>query len=327
MTFNFAIFIAGLSFAIITSANSGLESVAVTAYGRKADLTALVELVNVKNLPLLVKKMQNYNVSIYQVPIDSASAANQNFTFLNQVPAEKFPELAFKLSEVDSGSALFTTKDEIKNATANVILIASDAEPMTLLHEFAHHLFENQNHEDTAAITELEKDNYSFLRRFNFKTSKVMLDNSLLLSKLWRDEIKELAEEYANSVESKQGRSASEEIAIESTLIKILAQEKSHFLNLERARGGIVRYGIGLTVVSESLVRNIFALNDLIVTEGLNQDTSTTEEEKTDWQTRRAKIELKLNQYLDGPLARMRAQIYAAKDYLELLEKQKKESP
>lgn len=305
---------------LIPSARAGF--VIETAYGRKADISELSEIVKLKNIEDVVYRFEEFNLQIYKVKIskNQNEKKKETFAFLKEAPISLYPELEMKMLEIDSGSALFSSKNDFLNSKTNIILIADDASPMTIFHEFIHHLFEIQNPEKTEEISK-EQINYEmFLRRFNFKTRKVMLDNSLLISKKWRDEIKELAEEYVQKIDDGQGIIAAEEIAIESALVPLMQEGGSIFFELERSKQGINNYSRGLITRSESLVYNIFALNDLIITEGINQDPNVTDEEKNDWSIRKTAIEKKLNKYLNGPIFKMRESVKKAQEILASLE-------
>ncbi len=297
--------------------SSSAKTIVTTVYNRQADITILEKLVQIKDLRQLVRLMEKENVKIFKVTPKELANTESTFSFLAEASVTQHPELQAKIIEVDSGSALFSTQDELPSATSNIILIASDAEPMTLIHEFVHHLFELQNHADTEKITASQIEAESILRRFNFKTRKVMMNYSLLISKQWRDEIKSVIEDYTSTVDSSQGHVSAEEVAIETALVQLLIQQKSVHLNLDRAANGINNYALGLTGRSESLVQNIFALNDLLVTDGMNQDPETTDAEREDWKLRRTRVEIKLNAYLNGPLASMRKQIQSAQELLK----------
>ncbi len=298
------------------------KTLATTVYGRTADLTILETLGQQENLSEMVKAMESVRVRIYKVPGSSDAKAIRYFSFLLEAPVGEFPDLLDKVSDVGPQSALFSTQSEIHGAKTNVILIADDALPMTVLHEFSHHLFESQNHQQTAELSKAQAEGNAVLTRFNFKTRKVMLDNSLLVSKQWRDEIKSIAEEYAATVNSGQGQIASEEIVVETALLRTLVDTKSKYLNLKRANEGINGYAQGLAIRSNSLIENIYALDDLIVTEGFNQDPETSDEERKDWQQRRSKMEKSLHDYQQGPLKQMKAQVEAAQILLKTIKAQ-----
>lgn len=116
-----------------------------------------------------------------------------------------------------------------------------------------------------------------------------MLNNRLLLSKQWRDEIKEVTEDYTATVNRGQGPIASEEIAIETTLRRVLVATKSKYLNLKSAD------------------------------EGLNLDSTATEAERNDWQNRRITMEKTLHAYQAGPMKLMQAQVQMALDLVKKL--------
>jgi ACT domain-containing protein len=311
-----AITLLGFSLSAISHASTIVE----TAYGRRADISVLTDIVKLKNLEEIVNRLENEGVRIYKVKMEGIKESR--LSFLKDAPVDLYPDLAEKIADVDSRSAMFCTKSEISNSKTNIILIAEDAEPMTLIHEFMHHLFETQNHDQTDYITETQKKYSVFLRRFNFKTRKVMLDNGLLVSKLWRSEIEEVAEEYANTINEGQGQIAAEEVAIESALSSLLQNDDGFLFNLTRAKEGVNGYALGLTIRSESLVRNIIALDDLVITEGLNQDPEATMEERQAWLARKEILENKLNDYLNGPLAIMGKQVKSAQNILALKEKE-----
>ncbi len=304
------------SIVVLLSQVALAKTIVRTVYGRAADITVMEKLVKMTDLTEIVRIIESHKVKIYKVAPDKPSDEEATFNFLPAPPIGQLPDLIPKIADVDSGSALFTTRDGVQGAATNIILLASDAKPMTLLHEFIHHLIEVQNHAETEKITKAQLESESILRRFNFKTRKVMMDNSLLISKQWRDEIKVVSEEYTSTINSSQGSIGAEEVATETVMLKLLIKQKSPHLDLVRAEKGINNYATGLTTQSEGLVRNIFALNDLIVTEGMNQDPETSDLERKDWQKRRSIIEKKLNTYLNGPIAAMRAQIKSVQHLL-----------
>lgn len=317
-------FIIFLQFSFLLSNAASAEPFATTVYGRTADLQSLQKLVNITDLHKIIQIMETTNLKIYKIPVSTDGKQTQSFDFLDSAPVKNFPELAYKVSDVDSGSALFVSQNEIPHFPKNIILIASDANPMTVFHEFTHHLFEIQNHKDTQDITNYQNAYENMLRRFNFKTSKIMLNYSLLISKQWRDEIKDLCEEYSNSIEQGQGTLAAEEVAVETALLNLLVDSKSPHLNLKRAQQGINGYAQGLIIRSDDLARNILALNDLIVTEGIDQDPHAQETERIEWAKRRVKIEKVIFAYIDGPLEKMKKQVLSAQETLRHLQESKK---
>lgn len=293
---------------------------AETAYGRRANFEQVRALVSNSNLPAVVSEMQAHSLQIFKVRIPEHERMKQNhfFDFLPDIPAEKYPELRAEADDVGSASAVFITQNSVVGSSSNFILIAEDALPMTIFHEFCHHLFEVQNHLATEKITEIQIENQKLNRRFDFKTRKVMLDNGLLVSKLWREEIKELIEDMTGSISAGKNDfiMAAEEIAVELNLLKILAEKKSGYMNRERAEQGINGYASGLLSRSQGVVRNTMSLADLITTEGLNQDPAATNEEKLDWKVRQKVVEQKLNAFLRGTWARMRSQVDEAQAIL-----------
>jgi hypothetical protein len=299
------------------------EPLAMTVYGRKADLALLNKVSQIPSLNSMVQEMEQGNVKIYKVPraIKADAQRSKTFDFLPSVPVEQAAKFEEKVADVQSEGALFVTQDEIPGASSNFILIANDAEPMTLLHEYIHHLFETQNHQETTKIGEMESEHNSFLRRFNFKTGKILSDRDLLASKLWRDEIKSLSEEYVESMESGQGIILAEEVAVETNLAKILIANGSPHFDIQRAHVGIDTYASGLVKLSESHADQILALNDVIRTDGISQDPEATDSERSDWSQRSKVMEVKLRTYINGPIASMKSQVRDAQKLLKALER------
>ena len=317
-----------LGFTLFTVSNSYAKNFE-TVYGRKADVTVLERLIRLKDLDQIVASMEKTGLRIFRVLeteenkiIDQAKKKKKTkyFDFLPTVPNDLKEKLKYYESDAQDESAIFISWNEIgPENDGNIILISEYVSPTTLFHEFAHHLFEINNRVDTLKYSEDQNKYNSEHGILVRRMGKVLFDRSLLVNPLWRRDIDNSIADTQILAVVVEGRLVSEEVAVESGLLKLMWESQSPWFDIERAHQGIHRYGQGLVNMSQGIMNNVLALMDIVRTDGENMDPTVTEDEIKRRKTLYEPLKKKMDNYLTKDIVLMQRAVDDAKSYLETI--------
>ncbi len=296
-----------------------------TIYDREADVLALRKVLMSPTLLGAVNEMRKSNVLIYKVAVDASAdpdlkGKSRTFEFLPPVPEHLKTRLESQIAEVNGEGALFVTWNDF-DSDKNVILISEYAKPGTVFHEFAHHLFETQNHSETLALSKNQKEFQDFLRIYNRRVTGALMDDYSLSRRNWRENYDEYINEYSKTFENAQGYINAEEVAIEVGLLKLMIEVKSPHFDVARANEGILLYA-QKSIVNGSLFRveGVFALMDTIRTGAKQSDSDWTPEEDIQRNQLYDQITKRLNSFKKYRISALQLQIDEAKKILQELE-------
>lgn len=315
-----------LVFTLFTLSNSYAKNFE-TVYGRKADVTMLERMIRLNDLGQIVASMQKTGVRIFRVLetednklIDQAEKMKKTkyFDFLPTIPNDLEEKLKYYTSDAQDEAAIFISWNVIgSEKEGNIILISEYVSPTTLFHEFAHHLFEIDNRIDTLQISADQNKYNSEHGVLNKRMAKVLYDRSLLVNRLWRRDIDNAIADTQVLAVVVEGRLISEEIAVESGLLKLMWESQSPWFDYKRAHLGIHGYGQGLVNMSRGTMNNVLALMDVVRTDGENMDPTVTEDEIKTRKILYEPLQKKMENYLMIDIGLMQKAVDEAKSYLE----------
>lgn len=294
-----------------------------TVFGRKVEVSNLKRLLQIKDLKQVVSEMEKTGVHFYKVLDPTKTTSTATFSFLSEVPKNLSEELTPHMEGVGSGSALFTTWDGLCCNLGNVIFVSETAEPTTLFHEFTHHLFEKQNRDKTKAISADHKKLSEFLRIYNLRISSALLNDYSFSKRNWRENFDSLIDENSRTFETSRGPDLSEEIAVETGLVKLMLEVNSPHFSLERAKHGLAVYCQAniIDYQSKTMIGDIFGLMDQIKKGTQQPNSDYTEEEGKIREKLYAEITQRLNEYLAKRVGAMQKQVDEANARLNMLQK------
>ena len=322
---NFKSYCFALSLVLAFTAFAAHAQTFETVYGRKADVSILNQLSKLKNLKEVVAEMEKTSVKFYKVKDTDMNQGNPKqsyFHFLPDVPDNLVSKLEEQIKDTGSEAALFISWNDICDNCTNIILISETANPMTLFHEFTHHLFEIQNRKDTLGISKNQEEFKSFLRIYNRRIGAALFDEDAFRLRNWRENFDGYVDDYSKTFDVIQGRMGSEEVAIEVGLLKIMSPSQSPFFDLIRARQGIYVYS-QQSVINGLLNRidSTYAFMDKLKSSAHQSGSDITSEEEKKRDALYETINARLENFKKTKIKALQYQLNEAKSIIESLEK------
>lgn len=190
-----------------------------------------------KNTADILAEVKKYDADLVLYKSLNSQLPNGGIKHFENLPLVP-KELSEELGPEDHGVML--SKFDVRyKLPKNVIILAESTEPINLVHEFAHFLFQRSLGENAAEpINESRKLRFS---EFNmvFKFEKFFQKYENLQSSRWRMEILETMQTFANDVYSYASILPQEEVLIETMLVTEAIACNSPLLGQERALKGL----------------------------------------------------------------------------------------